>query len=296
MKAFAKNINISGKQARYYNLSQLTPSIQSNTASRVPAHFYGGNSFTVGTYSPLLNALATDFKISSLALRGYWYDKPQRRRLTREQDAEILIEFLEKTQDKPIVGIGHSQGATATAIAAAQRPDLFSQLYLIEPVTFTKPQARLYNLLPRKLLLSREPFKSTLTKQSTWASIDDYYENLRAQRAYRRMSDAHLRVFAEQSLSKDINGSYTLIFAPEQELANYFGAPHIDTALKQLSCPYTLITGKPTLFINHKVRQQWQKFVPDDSMISLLDYGHLLPMEAPELCAQVINEHYHSHK
>ena len=296
MKAFAKNINISGKQARYYNLSQLTPSIQSCTASRVPAHFYGGNSFTVGTYSPLLNALATDFKISSLALRGYWYDKPQHRRLTREQDAEILIEFLEKTQDKPIVGIGHSQGATATAIAAAQRPDLFSQLYLIEPVTFTKPQARLYNLLPRKLLLSREPFKSTLTKQSTWASIDDYYENLRAQRAYRRMSDAHLRVFAEQSLSKDTSGSYTLIFAPEQELANYFGAPHIDTALKQLSCPYTLITGKPTLFINHKVRQQWQKFVPDDSIISLLDYGHLLPMEAPELCAQVINEHYHSHK
>lgn len=295
MKAFAKNINISGKQARYYNLSQLTPSIQSSTASRVPAHFYGGNSFTVGTYSPLLNALATDFEISSLALRGYWYDKPQRRRLTREQDAEILIEFLEKTQDKPIVGIGHSQGATATAIAAAQRPDLFSQLYLIEPVTFTKPQARLYNLLPRKLLLSREPFKSTLTKQSTWASIDDYYENLRAQRAYRRMSDANLRVFAEQSLSKDINGSYTLIFAPDQELANYFGAPHIDTALKQLSCPYTLITGKPTLFINHKVRQQWQKFVPDDSIISLLDYGHLLPMEAPELCAQVINEHYHSH-
>ena len=296
MKAFAKNINISGKQARYYNLSQLTPSLPSSTASRVPAHFYGGNSFTVGTYSPLLKVLATDFKISSLALRGYWYDKPQRRRLTREQDAEILIEFLEKTQDKPIVGIGHSQGATATAIAAAQRPDLFSQLYLIEPVTFTKKQARLYNLLPRKLLLSREPFKSTLTKQSTWASIDDYYDNLRAQRAYRRMSDAHLRIFAEQSLSKDAKGSYTLIFAPEQELANYFGAPHIDTALKQLSCPYTLITGKPTLFINQKVRQQWQKFVPESNIISLLDYGHLLPMEAPELCAQVINEHYHSHK
>lgn len=101
MKAFAKNINISGKQARYYNLSQLTPSIQSSTASRVPAHFYGGNSFTVGTYSPLLSALATDFKISSLALRGYWYDKPQRRRLTREQDAEILIEFLEKRKTNP---------------------------------------------------------------------------------------------------------------------------------------------------------------------------------------------------
>lgn len=296
MEAFTNRINLSGKQARYYNLSELNQSIASDKSTRVPAHFYGGNSFTVGTYAPLLNELATDFDLSSLALRGYWYDKPHRRRLTREQDADMLIEFLEKTQDNPVVGIGHSQGATSTAMAAAKRPELFSQLYLIEPVTFTKKQATLYNLLPRKFLLNREPFKSTLTKQSTWASIDEYYESLRAQRAYRRINDEHLRVFAEQSLAVNSDGSYTLMFAPQQELANYFGAPYIDASLKKLSCPYTLITGKPTLFINHKVRKQWQKFVPDDSVISLLDYGHLLPMEAPELCAQVILEHYQSSK
>ncbi|HSP85325.1 MAG TPA: alpha/beta hydrolase, partial [Psychrobacter sp.] len=263
---------------------------------RAPAHFYGGNSFTVGTYAPLLNELADSFELSSLALRGYWYDKPQSRRLTREQDAEMLIEFLEKTQDKPVVGIGHSQGATATAIAAAKRPELFSELYLIEPVTFTKKQARIYNLLPRQFLLSREPFKSTLTKQITWANTQAYYEHLRAQRAYQRISNEHLKTFAEQSLSANNDGSYTLLFSPEQELANYFGAPHIDAALKKLSCPYTLITGKPTLFINPKVRKQWQKFVPDKSIISLPDYGHLLPIEAPEICAKIINEHYQSSK
>ena len=292
MEAFTSSINIDGKQARYYNLSQLNQPSGSSSTQRAPAHFYGGNSFTVGTYAPLLGELAADFEISSLALRGYWYDKPQSDRLTRAQDADMLIEFLERTQDKPIVGIGHSQGATATAMAAAKRPELFSQLYLIEPVTFTKRQATLYNLLPRRFLLGREPFKSTLTKQSTWPSIHDYYQNLRAQRAYKRISDTHLQVFAAQSLSKNADGSYTLMFAPEQELANYFGAPHIDAALKKLHCPYTLITGKPTLFINDKVRKQWQKFVPDNSLISLSDYGHLLPIEAPELCAQVINEHY----
>ena len=300
MEAFTKRIDIDGKQARYYDLQPLNQlanqAAKSNDLKRPSAHFYGGNSFTVGTYAPLLNALATGFDLSALALRGYWYDKPQAPRLTREQDADILIKFLEKTQDAPIVGIGHSQGATATAMAAAKRPDLFSQLYLIEPVTFTKKQATLYNLLPRQFLLSREPFKSTLTKQATWASIDDYYESLRAQRAYKRISNEHLRVFAEQSLSANNEENYSLMFAPEQELANYFGAPHIDAALKKLSCPYTLITGKPTLFINDKVRKQWQKFVPDDSIISLPDYGHLLPMEAPELCAQIINEHYKNSK
>ena len=296
MEAFTKRIDIDGKQARYYDLQLLNPSKKSGLPKRQPAHFYGGNSFTVGTYAPLLNELVTDFDLSALALRGYWYDKPQAPRLTREQDADILIKFLEKTQDAPIVGIGHSQGATATAMAAAKRPDLFSQLYLIEPVTFTKKQATLYNLLPRQFLLSREPFKSTLTKQVIWSSIHDYYKHLRAQRAYKRISNEHLRVFAEQSLAANNDGNYSLMFAPEQELANYFGAPHIDAALKKLSCPYTLITGKPTLFINDKVRKQWQNFVPDGSIISLPDYGHLLPMEAPELCAQIINEHYKNSK
>ena len=162
MEAFTHRINISGKQARYYNLSQLNSSIQSNAASRVPAaHFYGGNSFTVGTYKPLLQALSTNFDISSLALRGYWYDKPQRRRLTREQDAEMLIEFLEKTQNKPVVGIGHSQGATATAIATAMRPDIFFTVIFNRACDiYQKTSSGLYNLLPRKVLLNREPLKA----------------------------------------------------------------------------------------------------------------------------------------
>lgn len=292
MEAFAKRMIIKGQAARYYDLSSLGPVVNFDQQTRPRAHFYGGNGFTVGAYSPLLQALTGQFSISALAMRGYWYDKPSARCLTRAQDADMLIEFLEKTQDAPIIGIGHSQGATATAIAAAKRPDLFSQLYLIEPVTFTKVQSRLYNLTPRKLKLTREPFKSTLHKQSIWHSIDDYYQHLRVQRAYRRISDVHLQVFAKQSLLVRQDGSYQLIFDPEQELANYFGTPYVDDALKQLRCPYTLITGKPTLFISDKVRKNWAKFIPSDQIISLPKYGHLLPMEAPELCAQILIDHY----
>lgn len=292
MEAFAKRMIIKGQAARYYDLSSLDPVVNLDQKTRPRAHFYGGNGFTVGAYSPLLQALTGQFSISALAMRGYWYDKPSARCLTRAQDADMLIEFLEKTQDAPIIGIGHSQGATATAIAAAKRPDLFSQLYLIEPVTFTKVQSRLYNLTPRKLKLTREPFKSTLHKQSIWHSIDDYYQHLRVQRAYRRISDVHLQVFAKQSLLVRQDGSYQLIFDPEQELANYFGTPYVDDALKQLRCPYTLITGKPTLFISDKVWKNWAKFIPSDQIISLPKYGHLLPMEAPELCAQILIDHY----
>ena len=296
MEAFAKRMIIKGQAARYYDLSPLGSGANQQQQTRPRAHFYGGNGFTVGTYAPLLTELAIGFDLTALAMRGYWYDKPTSKCLTRAQDAEMLIEFLEKMQDAPIIGMGHSQGATATAIAAAKRPDLFSQLYLIEPVTFTKAQTRLYNLTPRALKLTREPFKSTLTKQATWASVAEFYEHLRAQRAYRRISDVHLQVFAEQSLEQQVDGSYQLIFTPEQELANYFGTPYIDEALKKLRCPYTLINGKPTLFISDKVRENWAKFIPNERIISLPNYGHLLPMEAPELCAQIIIDHYQNGK
>ncbi len=299
MQAFVKSITLDNKRARYYDLSSLNTSVDKkfndNRSKRDKAHFYGGNGFTVGNYKPLLTELAAGFDISSLAMRGYWYDKPTAKRLTREQDADMLIAFLEQTQDAPIIGIGHSQGATATAIAAAKRPDLFSQLYLIEPVTFTKAQTLLYNLTPRRLKLNRQPFKSTITKQSNWPTVQAFYNHLREQQAYRRISDEHLQIFAEQSLIKQDDDSYALLFSPKQEMANYFGTPYIDGALKKLNAintPYTLITGKPTLFISDKVRSNWRKFVPTERMISLPDYGHLLPIEAPKQCAKVILQNF----
>ena len=292
LEDFAKKTTIDGKQARYYKLANLTE-IDTDTAatSRPTAHFYGGNGFTVGSYLPLLTQLSESFTLSALAMRGYWYDKPSAKKMTREEDADVLIEFLEQTQDAPIIGIGHSQGATATAIAAAKRPELFSKLYLIEPVTFTKSQTLLYNLLPRAVKMAKEPFKSTLTKQTSWSSVQEYYNHLRQHRAYRRISDAHLFIFAEQSLMQTNDGSYQLLFSPSQELANYFGTPFIDDALKILNTnhvPYTLITGKPTLFISDKVRKNWQKIVPDHYIITFPDFGHLLPIEAPEKCAKLI--------
>lgn len=279
-----QRINLNGKNAKYYN-------IKNPTASQT-AHFYGGNGFALGVYEPLLSDLAQHLNITALTMRGEWYDKPTENALTREQDADILIEFLQKTQDKPVIGIGHSQGATATTIAAAKRPDLFSALYLLEPVTFTNQQGKLYSLVPRMVKMTREPFKSTQVKQANWDSVDAYYQFLRRHKAYKRISDEHLLTYAKNSLEAGQSAELTLRFSPKQELANYFGTPLIMKPLQQLiadnKVPVQLIIGKPSIFISNEVRQLWDKFVPSEQITVLNDYGHLLPLEAPELCAKLI--------
>lgn len=279
-----QRIKLNGKNAKYYNIKNPTASQN--------AHFYGGNGFALGVYEPLLSDLAQHLNITALTMRGEWYDKPTADKMTREEDADVLIEFLQKTQDKPIIGIGHSQGATATTMAAAKRPDLFSALYLLEPVTFTNQQGKLYSLVPRMVKMTREPFKSTQVKQADWHSVDAYYQFLRRHKAYKRITDEHLLTYAKNSLEAGQSAELTLRFSPKQELANYFGTPLIMKPLQQLiadnKVPVQLIIGKPSMFISQQVRQMWDTFVPKEQITVLNDYGHLLPLEAPELCAKLI--------
>ena len=296
MQIFERTITLEGKKARYYDLSALVDNDENSPLST--AHFYGGNGFMTGVYIPLLTKLSEQFAITSLAMRGYWHDLPTVKKLTREEDAEILIDFLEKTQDKPIVGIGHSQGATATAIATAKRPELFSQLYLIEPVTFTKSQMLMMNSAPDELKIDREPLKSTQAKQSDWESIESYYDYLRAHRAFKRIDDNHLYIFAKNSLIQNEQGQYSLLFTPKQELASYFDTPFVNDALRDLNAldvPYTIIVGKPSMFISNDVRKVWERLVPVERIIELSDNGHLLPMEAPEQCADIIMKNFTSY-
>ena len=177
-------------------------------------------------------------------------------------------------------------------MAAAKRPDLFSALYLLEPVTFTNQQGKLYSLVPRMVKMTREPFKSTQVKQANWHSVDTYYQFLRRHKAYKRITDEHLLTYAKNSLEAGEQGKLTLRFSPKQELANYFGTPLIMNPLQQLiadnKVPVQLIIGKPSMFISQQVRQMWDTFVPKEQMTVLNDYGHLLPLEAPELCAKLI--------
>lgn len=296
-------ISLNKKSARYYQMRDNSADEHAQ-ASKPHAHFYAGNGFVAGVYQPLLENLATHFNISSLAMRGYWYDKPKvkthEKVLTREQDADALIEFLKATQNKPVVGIGHSQGATATAIAAAKYPELFEAVYLIEPVTFTKHQKIIYDRVPRWVKMLNEPFKSTAKKPTQWVSVETYYQFLRNHRAYKRISDEHLHIYAANSLVKTTAGSldsldnsnnFELLFLPEQEMANYFGTPCINDALKILNkthVPYHLIIGKPSMFISEKVRKSWQGFIPSTQLTVMAEYGHLLPMEAPDKVAKMI--------
>lgn len=274
-----KNTTIDEKQARF---------LQLNTEGE-PAHFYGANGFPLGTYSEFLKQLSPKFNLTCLSLRACWPNIGQPPRQTNwEQYADDLIAFIEQKFNGPIIGIGHSQGATASLIAASKRPGLFKSLFLIEPASVAKTTSNILRISPYFIKVKRQPFKSALGKTNIWESKQAFYENCRKNKAYKRISDEVLKDFASFGLRPTENGKFTLVFSSEWELSNYLLAPSIWKYLRKVKIPIQVIAGKPSLFFSQNIREKLGRISPNSTIETNENYGHLFPLEAPEICANMI--------
>ena len=257
--------------------------------SGIPTHFYPANGFPSGTYRQFLSSLTSELCITSLNPRSCWPNigKPPKQ-INWEVYADDLIEFLDQTQNEPIIGMGHSQGATATIIAASKRPDLFKQLVVIEPAYVSMRLSFLLQILPLFIKEKSQPLKSAILKQDIFESKTDFINSCRNNRFYKRGSDSVLHDFCEFGLRSKENGRYTLVFPKNWEASNFSKPPSIWKYLKKIEIPIILIGGKHTVFFNAKNRELWLQKSPNTSLVENLEYGHIFPLEAPEVCADLI--------
>ncbi|MEN8118786.1 MAG: alpha/beta hydrolase [Bacteroidota bacterium] len=274
-----KNTIIDKNQARY---------LQLNTEGE-PAHFYGANGFPLGTYSEFLKQLSPKFKLTCLSLRACWPNIGKAPgQMNWEQYADDLIAFLNQNFQEPIVGIGHSKGATATIIAASKRPDLFKSLIVIEPASVTQIMSTILRFTPYFIKITQQPFKGALEKNNIWESRKAFFKHFRENKAYKRISDKVLQDFAEFGLRPTKNEKFTLTFSSEWELSNYLLAPFIWKYLQKVKIPIQVIAGKPSLFFSQKLREKWKSISPNSTIEVNENYGHLFPLEAPGICADMI--------
>ena len=203
-----------------------------------------------------------------------------------------LINFLESYYSEPVVSIAHSQGAHASIVAAYRRPDLFKKLILIDPVSVTISQQLRIRLIPWFIKKRVQPFKNTLNKSDEWDAPSTFFNYLRGNRVFKRFSDTQLQYFTVNALLKTGEEQYRLLFPAKWEAYNYALPINIDRYIAGLKVPFNIIGGRPSLFFSSTIRKKWRKLIPQNSMNITMDYGHLLPIEAPGVCAKMILESY----
>ena len=259
-----------------------------STSDRTPMHFSGANGFPIGCYDALLNGLSQKYSITSVWHKGLWPNigSPVKS-LSWDDYADDLIKHLKANHKQPVIGVGHSMGATITLLAAAKAPKLFSQLVLIEPVVLGKFQTVMARFAPTSLVNGMEPIKSALAKTTEWKDKNQALGYFKKQQAYKRISDDQLKVMLDAMT--DTEGSkQKLIYPLEWEVANYLSGQGVLSEFQKLKVPTAIIRGKPSIFVHDKTWQKMMRLKPKALYINEMDYGHLMPFESPQITRQLI--------
>lgn len=274
-----KECSITGQKATWYDFG----------GEGELAHFYHANGFPLGGYTPFLNELKKNFKLCSLKIRATWPEVGSpKRSMNWFTYADDLIHFLESEVRKPVIGIGHSMGASATVYAAEKRPDLFRALILIEPAMVSRQLSTAAKYIPYFLKRRFEPGKSTFQKQDQWPSREAYLKAFREVRAFKRLGEETIAAFGKYGVEENSSGRVQLAFSKDWEAHNYTCPGHIAVDLERLKIPVIALRGKPSLFLSEKLWAECQDKTKQGIFHQINEYGHLLPLEAPELCASTV--------
>ncbi len=201
-----------------------------------------------------------------------------------------LIADIESKQTVPVIGVGHSLGAYITLLAAQKRPDLFSQVIIMDP-PLMRPIMRL--LMRISVLLGIEgklipPAKKAKRRRTDFNSYEEAYDYFKSKRLFKNFAPQCIKDYVQYGLKEKTNGQgLTLVFEAQKEYKVFCATPyHIKTS--PLSIPATLIYSnssevlQPADILWLKKAFNWQTVEYDG--------GHLFPLEQPKETAELLLE------
>lgn len=178
----------------------------------------------------------------------------------------------------PVVGVGHSMGGTALAMAELLTPGRFAGLVLIEPVIFPPALGR------KELLLLIE---GALRRRDGFTSFDEAVEHYR--RPFASWDRRALEAYVRGGLVER-DGVWRLKCRPEVEAEMYRGGiTHgVYARLGELDLPVLVLAGEQSAAFTAAYIAEFTALIPNARYEILPSTSHFAPMERPGLVAAQI--------
>lgn len=261
-------------------------------------HFLHANGYPSEAYRLLLGRLASQYHVFAMRMRPQWpIDHPAANpsNLPNWQPlADDLESFLTQQNLDNLIGIGHSVGATTTLRLALQRPSRFQALALIDPVLFPPGTIILWNLLHRlNLALHFHPLaQSTLHRRASFESRRAMFDNYRQKAIFQRISDDGLWAYVDSLACPQPDGSIQLCYSREWEAHIYLTGVLCDLSLwrslSTLKPRLLLLSGEHSNTFQASTARLIQHRLPAAQIVTVPGATHLLPLEQPEMIADII--------
>ncbi len=263
-------------------------------------HFLHGNGFCGGIYWPFLRGLLGEHALFCHDIEGHGAsDAP-----TAYSGTANIIRRVPQVIDEqcagaaPMIGMGHSFGAAVTLAVAAQRPDLFRTLVLLDPILIPTPA-----WLGIKLagLLGRNPMANAARRRrNQWSSRDEVLTRLRGRGIYQGWREDALESFVEHATCADSNGNGNgngrTLCCPRDLEASIFENPVYPWRLiRRVRCPVLFVYGAssyPFLSTSARLARRLNPRVE----IRRLPGGHCFMQEDPDRSAAAVRDFLHQHR
>jgi pimeloyl-ACP methyl ester carboxylesterase len=256
-------------------------------------HFFHANGFPVSVYLPLLEDLARDFRVTALNLRGQ--DGLARPMRDWHEPAADLAAFLRERGGTPVIGVGHSLGGVATMFCAADNPDLFSGLALLDPAILSR---RILALIRIAALAGRQGVSPLARKarrrRNGWKSRQEALDSFRRKPLFAGWEERWLRSYVTYGLKPAPGGEragVVLVCPPEAE-ARAFDNYSLDVWKwpPLVRPPALFIRGEHSDVLSARSLNRLGRLCPNAQTRTLPGAGHLFPMQKPAQTLELVRE------
>jgi pimeloyl-ACP methyl ester carboxylesterase len=254
-----------------------------------PLLFAHANGYPPGSYKQLFGHLSSHFSISAVEHRPLWGERTPPRRLHWQLFVRDFLSTMAVHYDTPVWVIGHSMGGTIAALAAAQEPQRFAGLILLDPVFLPDRLVFATRLMPEKKRRQLPMIRKALSRPEQFDSHESAFAFYRAKRAFQRLSDEALQDYIDASKAPRAKGGVELRYPREWEAAVYGSAPRIRGAIRRLRMPTLGLRGRDSDTLRHEMVERWLHWQPG-VCLQEVPGGHLFPLEHPQETAEAVCE------
>ena len=242
--------------------------------------FAHANGFNAETYRALLQPVGDSLHILACDLRGHGFSTlPATASCATNWTVfrDDLIGAIAQISNRPVLLAGHSLGAVASLMAAAQLGGRVHGLMLIEPVLI--PPLRKGDEAGAGGLARRAE-----RRRNVFPSFDAAFRAYRGRGIFDSWPDDVVADYLRGGLVERGDGSLRLACAPEWEAAIFRGAPH-DTAplAANIACPITIVVGTKGSSTSEQQLTVIRELRPHARIVTVNGATHFLPMERPEI-------------
>lgn len=248
-------------------------------------HFAHGNGFPSGCYRQLLSRLSENYPITDIDMVGH-DSYPVTDNWVHLVDE--VIDSIEATGKGPVIALGHSLGGALSLMASLKRPDLFSQVIMLDSPIIDHVKSHALGVVKKLGLIDHvTPAKRTKNRKAFWKNREQVEAYLRQKTLFKYFQEDCLQDYIDYGLIKNNQGEYCLKFDRQIEYLIFRTLPHRLPMVKVSNhCPVTMIYGRQSDVVSwyDVLYMRWRWGVKTQS----LEGTHMFPFENPKRAAEKI--------